>query len=56
MLVDERSLIGSKNLGWMEFMCRYGVEKGKNYNVPWGGLPVVVCFGDDVQIPPKMHW
>ena len=24
LLVDERSLIGCSNLGWMEFMCRCG--------------------------------
>ena len=54
LLVDERSLIGANTLGWMEFMCRYGVDNGKNYNLSWGGLPVVVFFGDDVQLPPVL--
>ena len=26
LLVDERSMIGTTTLGWMEFMCRYGVK------------------------------
>jgi predicted deacylase len=30
LLVDERSLIGATTLGWVEFMCRYGVEEGQN--------------------------
>jgi hypothetical protein len=29
LLVDERSLIGSKTLGWMEFMCRYGTNNDR---------------------------
>jgi hypothetical protein len=28
LLVDERSMIGATTLGWMEFMCRYGVKIG----------------------------
>lgn len=42
LLVDERSLIGCTTLGWMEFMCRSGVNKGKNAMSSWGGIPVVV--------------
>jgi hypothetical protein len=51
LLVDERSLIGCTNLGWMEFMCKseMGVESKS-----WGGLPVVVLLGDDVQLPPVL--
>jgi signal recognition particle subunit SEC65 len=54
LLVDERSLIGANTLGWMEFMCRCGVDAGTNYDQSWGGLPVVVFFGDDVQLPPVL--
>ena len=54
LLVDERSLIGSTTLGWMEFMCRCGVKHGKNMTESWGGLPVVVFLGDDVQLPPVL--
>ena len=54
LLVDERSLIGATTLGWMEFMCRYGMQNGENFEKSWGGLPVVVFFGDDVQLPPVL--
>ena len=52
LLVDERSLIGCTNLGWMEFHSRFGMNKGLKSSESWGGLPVVVFFGDDVQLPP----
>ena len=54
LLVDERSLIGCRTLGWMEFMCRFGKNNSKDSNMSWGGLPVVVFFGDDVQLPPVL--
>ena len=56
LLVDERSLIGVTTLGWMEFMCRYGVNGGDNCDQSWGGLPVVVFLGDDVQLPPVLDY
>jgi hypothetical protein len=49
LLVDERSLIGCTNLGWMEFMCKSGTGVESK---SCGGLPVVVFLGDDVQLPP----
>jgi len=54
LLVDERSLIGATTLGWVEFMCRYGVEEGQHFDKTWGGLPVVIFVGDDVQLPPVL--
>ena len=54
LLVDERSMVGATTLGWMEFMCRHGVQKGANKDQSWGGLPVVVFFGDDAQLPPVL--
>ena len=56
LLVDERSLIGATTLGWMEFMCRYGVHGGENSDQSWGGLPVVIFLGDDVQLPPVLDY
>ena len=38
----------------MEFMCRSGVENGKNSSLSWGGLPVVVFLWDDVRLPPVL--
>ena len=52
LLVDERSLVGTTTLGWMEYLCRYGVDKGNSCDKSWGGLPVAGFFGDDVQLPP----
>ncbi len=54
LLVDERSLIGATTLGWMEFMCRCGMNNGSSSDKSWGGLPVVVFLGDDVQLPPVL--
>ncbi|KAK3104656.1 hypothetical protein FSP39_007268 [Pinctada imbricata] len=54
LLVDERSLIGANTLGWMDFMCRCGMCGGLNFDKSWGGIPVVVFFGDDVQLPPVL--
>lgn len=51
ILVDERSLIGSTTLGWMDFHCRCGTGFADQ---SWGGIPVVVFFGDDVQLPPVL--
>ncbi|XP_056017318.1 ATP-dependent DNA helicase PIF1-like [Ostrea edulis] len=52
LLVDERSLVGCCTLGWMEYMCRYAMNSGSFSSSSWGGLPVVVFLGDDVQLPP----
>jgi hypothetical protein len=52
ILVDERSLIGCNTLGWMEFHCRCGTGISDK---SWGGIPVVVFLGDDVQLPPVFH-
>ena len=54
LLVDARSMIGATTLGWMELMCSCGVRRGSNSHKSWGGLPVVVFFGDDVQLPPVL--
>lgn len=51
LLVDERSLIGSTTLGWMEFHSRCGTGISDQ---SWGGIPVVVFLGDDVQLPPVL--
>jgi hypothetical protein len=35
-------------------MCRYGVQNGENFDQSWGGLPVVIFLGDDVQLSPVL--
>lgn len=47
-LVDERSLT---TLGWMDFHCRCGTGLADQ---SWGGIPVVVFFGDYIQLPPVL--
>ena len=57
LLVDERSLIGVNTLGWMEFLASCGVSDSSscsNADSSWGGIPVVVFLGDDVQLPPVL--
>ncbi|XP_077977435.1 uncharacterized protein LOC144433000 [Glandiceps talaboti] len=47
---DDRSRIGATTLGWADYLCRCGFNKDES----WGGLPVVVSFGDDIQLPPVL--
>ncbi len=54
LLLDERSLVGATTMGWMEFHSRCGMEGGSQMDKSWGGLPVVVFMGDDVQLPPVL--
>ena len=49
---DERSMFGRTTMGWMEQHARYAINKGANADKFWGGIPVAVCMGDDVQLPP----
>ena len=39
-------------VGWMEQHARYAINKGANAGKLWGGIPVAVSMGDDVQLPP----
>ena len=48
LITDERSLVGCNTLGWMEYHCQFGLMIQKD----WGGIPVVVFTGDDIQLPP----
>lgn len=48
----ERSMFGRTTMGWMEQHARYAVNRGGNADKLWGGIPVVIFMGDDVQLPP----
>ena len=50
LLIDERSLVGCRVLGWME----HHVKHGKMSEEAWGGMPAIVFLGDDVQLPPVL--
>ena len=52
LIVDERSQINSKVLAAAERNTRECAFGGHNRNELWGGLPVVLLFGDDYQLLP----
>jgi len=52
LIIDERSMISSKVLAAAERNTRECIYKGQNTSEIWGGLPVVLLFGDDYQLMP----
>jgi hypothetical protein len=51
-IIDERSMLSSKVLAAAERNIRHSVYKGQNSEEIWGGVPVVLLFGDDYQLFP----
>lgn len=52
LIIDERSLLSANVLGAAEHIISKTIHGGHNPSISWGGLPVVVLFGDDYQLPP----
>ena len=52
LIIDERSMISSKVLAAAERNTRECIFSGQNSSELWGGLPVVLLFGDDYQLMP----
>jgi len=52
LIIDERSMMSSKVLAAAERNTRQCIFNGQNSNELWGGLPVVLLFGDDYQLMP----
>lgn len=52
LVIDERSMISSKVLAAAERNTRECIFRGQNSSEIWGGLPVVLLFGDDYQLMP----
>ncbi|XP_078350740.1 uncharacterized protein LOC144635515 [Oculina patagonica] len=52
LIGDERSMFGRTTMGWMEQHARYAINRGANADKLWGGIPILVFMGDDVQLPP----
>ena len=50
LIFDERSLLSIDVLGASERHCRECAHKGRNKNKPWGGIPIILLFGDDHQL------
>jgi len=52
VIIDERSMLGSRILGTAEQMVSETIHGGGHLrNESWGGLPIVVLVGDDYQLP-----
>ena len=52
LIIDERSMISSKVLAAAERNTRVCIYRSQNSSEIWGGLPVVLLFGDDYQLMP----
>ena len=52
LIIDERSMISAENLGAAARNTKETAHGGVNYDLSWGGIPVVILFGDDHQLPP----
>jgi hypothetical protein len=55
LIIDERSMLSSKTLAAAERNARHSVYKGQNSGEIWGGVPVVLLFGDDYQLFPVIE-
>ncbi len=51
LLIDERSLLSMEIIGSIEKNCSENAHGGNNTKLPFGGIPIVVLFGDDYQLP-----
>ena len=51
-VIDERSMLSSELLAATERNIRQCAFRGHNESEYWGGIPVVLIFGDDCQLPP----
>ena len=51
IIIDERSMVSARVLGMMEQYSRQAASNGKNSNLSWGGIPIILLIGDDYQLP-----
>ena len=51
LIIDERSLLDSTQLGISEQMISETIFNGQMSEFSWGNLPVLVLVGDDYQLP-----
>ncbi len=55
LIIDEQSMLSSKVLAAAERNVRHSVYNGQNGGEIWGGVPVVLLFGDDYQLFPVIN-
>jgi hypothetical protein len=51
ILMDERSMLSQIILGLVEQTVARSAHKCGHSGEDWGGIPVVILFGDDYQLP-----
>jgi len=54
LFFDERSMISQKVLGAAEMNASAAAHNFGHDSEDWGGIPIVILFGDDCQIPPTL--
>jgi hypothetical protein len=52
LFFDEKSMISQLVLGKAETNIRESAHNGGHNTEDWGGIPIIVAFGDDYQLPP----
>ena len=55
LIIDERSMLNSKLIAAAERNIRHCVYGQQNQKERWGGVPVVLLFGDDYQLFPVIE-
>ena len=51
LFFDERSMIPAYVMGMSEQYSRQAAFNGQNSEISWGGIPIIIVFGDDHQLP-----
>jgi len=52
VIFDERSMISAELIGAVERNIANTCHGGNKHRMVWGGIPIVLFFGDDFQLPP----
>ena len=55
IIMDERSMISCDVLGAAERNVAEHAHGGVHSDENWGGIPIVIMFGDDYQLPPPTN-
>ena len=55
VIMDERSMISCDVLGAAERNVAEHAHGGVHSDEDWGGIPIVILFGDDYQLPPPTN-
>jgi len=53
LFIDERSMVSLRTMGLSSKHVALTAHGGHHASESWGGVPIVVMFGDDSQLPPS---